>query len=409
MSRSRLIFFGIIGVALLVVIGANVLLPAFQGSEADRNATATANSATAIANSATILNVNYGTEKEKWFVKATELFMAANPNIRVNLIGQGSMASYAALSQITETSTKLGSNPIPVLWSPAATIQVNLLNSKNQLGKELATSCKRLVLSPLVIMAWEDRAKAFETSYQNKGGITFTNLFDAVDRAGTAKGRWDAIGGKTDWGYIKIGHTDPDSSNSGMMMLLGLANNFYGRTQALTSAETTDDKFIKFLIEIEKSVTTPLGASTGTFMNDVIVKGPSSYDFVIVYEALALENYKNAVGRQGQPLRIIYPAFNLYSDHPLCLIDHPSITPVQRAAAQRFQEFLLTPEIQKLAVTYGFRPADPGVAIFGSATYFDDPDIKAAGLSANVGQEMQIPAGDVLINLLNSWRRNAKP
>jgi hypothetical protein len=400
MSRSRLLFFGILGVAALIVVGANFLLPQLQSGQLNANATAT-------ASSIITLNINYGTEKENWFREATTRFTTANPNIRINLKGQGSMASYQALSQITPNSTRLGSDPIPALWSPAATIQVNLLNSRNQMGKELATSCKRLVLSPLVIMAWEDRAKVFETAYKDKGGITFVNIFDAVDRNGTAKGRWDAIDGNASWGFIKIGHTDPETSNSGMMMLLGMANNYFARREKITTPETADAKFITFMTEIEKSVTTPLGSSTGTFMNDVIVKGPSSYDFVVVYEALALENYKNAVGRQGQPLRIVYPTFNLYSDHPLCIVDHPAITQAERDAAVRLQDFLLTPDIQKLAVTYGWRSADPGVPIFGANTLFDDP--QAAGLSTDVGQEMQIPDGDVLLNLLTSWRRNAKP
>jgi ABC-type Fe3+ transport system substrate-binding protein len=384
------------------VVGLNFLLPSLQSANLSQNATAT-------ASSVVTLNINYGTEKEAWFTEAISQFQKANPGILVNLKGQGSMASYAALSQISETSKTLGNDPIPALWSPAASIQVNLLNSQNQMNKELAASCKRLVLSPLVIMAWEDRAKVFEAAYKDKGGITFSNLFDAVDRKGKAQGKWENIGGDPAWGYIKLGHTDPSSSNSGMMLLLGLANNFYGRTQALTVPEITDSKFVYFMTEIEKAVTTPLGSSTGTFMDDVVTKGPSSYDFVLVYEALALEKYKAAIGRQAQPLRIVYPAYNLYSDHPLCLIDHPSITADQRTAAVKLQQFLLTPEIQKLAVKYGFRPADSNIPIFGAGSSFDDPDIKNAGVSANVGQEMQIPAGNVLLQLLNTWRREAKP
>lgn len=381
-------------------MGVNVFLPGLQNAQTTTNATATARSVTTIT-------VNYGTEKEKWLIDATNRFMTANPSIKVNLVGQGSMDSYQALSQITESSTKLGSNPLPALWTPAAMIQVNLLNSRNQMNKELATACKRLVLSPLVIMAWEDRAKIFETAYKDKGGITFGNIFDAVDRNGKIKGLWSAIGGQANWGFIKIGHTDPTTGNSGMMLLIGLANNYYGRTQAVTVADISNAKFVTFMTEIEKSVFA-LGKSTGTFMNDVIVKGPSSYDFVVVYEALALENYKNAVGRQGQPLRIVYPQYNLYSDHPICLVDHPAITAAERDAAKKYQDFLLTPEIQKLAVTYGFRPADPSVPIFGAATLFDDPDIKAAGLKTDVGLEMQIPDGNTLLQLLNTWQRSVK-
>src|SRR5262249_34223518 len=288
-------------------------------------------------------------------------------------------------------------DPIPAVWSPASTIQVNLLNaaSKNSVNRDLAISCKRLVLSPLVMMIWEDRAKVFETYYKDKGGITLANLYDALS-AKDINAKWDKLGGKTTWGLIKVGHTNPMTSNSGVMALLAYANNYYQTTRAVTVAEVLDDKFVEWMSTIERAVSTPLIDSTGTFVNDVIVKGPASYDFVIAYEALAIENYKNAVGKQGQTLRIIYPTFNLYSDHPLCLIDHPSITQRQRDAALKFQAFLLSPDIQKLASTYGFRPADPSIPTFGPDSAFDAPELKAAGVGPDIGQEMQIPDGNTI-------------
>ncbi len=404
MSRSRLIFFAIIGAALLLVVIAGVVAPALQSNNVSQSATATVQFA---KNNTTTIRVVYGTEKERWFRDAIDKFQAVNPGIKIDPVGQGSMDAYQALSQITDSSTAMSNkDPIPALWSPASTIQVNLLNGANQLNRNAAINCKRLVLSPLVLMAWEDRAKVFETYYKDKGGISFGNLYDALDPNGKIKGKWEALGGAASWGYIKIGHTQPLSSNSGVMMLVAMANNFYQRTNALSVADITADKFVNWMSTIEKAVTTPLSASTGTFVNDVIVKGPASYDFVVVYEALALENFKNATGRQGQALRIVYPAFNLYSDHPLCLIDHPSIDARQRDAAQKFQDFLLSPDIQKLAVTYGFRPADPNVPIFGSGTGFDDPALKQAGLSADIGQELQLPDGNTINQLLTTWKRN---
>jgi len=409
MSRSRLLFFGIIGIVLVAVVVINLLLPSLQqGQTAQSTAAAvrnTAVSSTSVAASAITLTINYGTEKERWFQDAVTRFTAANPNIRIDLRGQGSMDAYAAFSQITENDTKLGSGPIPALWSPAASIQVNLLNSKNQLNRELAVECKRLVLSPLVIIMWDDRATAFNTFYKAKGGISFANLYDAVRRDGTAKGKWEAIGGNPNWAYVKFGYTDPSSSNSGMMYLVALANNYLNRRTAITGADVTNVDFTSQMVELHSAVQTPLLKSTGTFTNDVIAKGPSSYDVIVVYEALAIENYGFAKGRANQAYQIVYPAFNLYSDHPMCLIDHPSISPAQRDAARKLQAFLLTPDIQALAATYGFRPSDPAVPIFGPNSKFNDPDLKAAGLSAEIGQEIQLPDGDTLLQLLNAWKR----
>lgn len=413
MPRSRLIFFVIIGVAVVVVIAAGVISPTLNTLNQTQSTTATAQY---IKENIVTIRVSYGTEKELWFSEAVKRFEAANPNVRIDRVGEGSMESYEGLSLVKDTDTNVsvagsGTEPIPAVWSPASTIQVNLLNaaSKNSLNRDLAVSCKRLVLSPLVIMVWADRAKAFETYYKDKGGISLPNLYDALDPNGKVKGKWEALGGNANWGLIKIGHTDPMRSNSGVMGLVAMANNFYQTTSAVKVAQITDDKFQNFLSVIEQAVTRPLINSTGNFANDVIVKGPASYDFVIVYEALGIENYQNAVGKQGQPLRIIYPQYNLYSDHPLCLIDHPSITAAQKDTARKFQDFLLTTDIQRLALQYGFRPADPSVPVFGGGQTdnFDSPDLKAAGVSADIGQEVQIPDGNTVSQLLAVWRRNA--
>ncbi len=407
MSRSRLIFFAIIGVALLIVLITTVVAPQLSALNTTQSLTATAQY---LKDNVTTIRVVYGTEKERWFKDAIDRFTAANPGIKVDMVGQGSMDTYQALSALTDSASTLGKDPIPALWSPAATIQVNLLNSNNVPNRLLAANCKRLVLSPLVIMAWEDRAKIFEAYYKDKGGITFANLYDALDPNGKVKGKWEALGGPSSWGYIKIGHTDPLKSNSGVMMLVAMANNYYQRTGVVKAEEVTGgatgDAFVNWMTTIEKGVTTPLPVSTDPFVRDLIVKGPASYDFAIAYEALAIENFKNATGRQGQSLRIVYPAFNVYSDHPLCIIDHPAITQRQRDAAQKLQDFLLSADIQKLAVTYGFRPSDPSIPIFGTGSYFDDADLKAAGISANIGQELQLPDGSTITALLNSWKRN---
>jgi Ca-activated chloride channel homolog len=400
MPRSRIIFVAILAIAVLIVAGFSLIRPQIEQNQASQNATA-------VASDIVTIDVNYGTEKKLWLEAVTSLFQQQNPNIRVRLVGQGSMSAYQDLSQARDAQNTLaGNKPIPALWSPAAEIQVNLLNSvtQNALNRPLATECKRMLLSPLAIMMWEDRAKAFEAHYQDKGGITFANLADAL--SGSTQGKWSALGGDSDWGLIKIGYTDPSESNSGTMMLMALANNYYQKTARITVQELSNDDYVKSMTSIINAVTQPLLSSSGVLMEDFIAKGPSSYDIVVVYEALAIEHFKNAIGRHQIPLRIIYPTYNLYSDHPMCLIDHPSVTPAQREAALEYQAFLLSAEAQKLALQYGYRPADLSIPLFGANTVFDDPQMKAAGLGAKIGQELVVPDGNTINQMITIWRRN---
>jgi len=413
MPRSRIIFLAILAVAIIIAVFFGVARPQLEQAANDaatQQAVIRAQNATATARAnVTNIRINYGTEKDSWLKAAVERFQVAHPEIRVELIGQGSMASYNALSQVTDDKNTFdGNKPIPTLWSPAASIQVNLLNSETtsptKLNRELAINCKQLVLSPMAIMVWEDRAAAFEAAYKDKGGITLQNIADAL--SGPAQGSWGKLGGNPDWGLIKVGYTNPYESNSGIMMVIALANNFYNKPTRVTGAEATAPDFQKFMATLSNAVSQSLLSSSGLLMRDVIARGPASYDFVIVYEALGIENFKNVVGRHRQTIRFVYPKFNLYTDHPLCIIDHPSITPAEREAAKVFQNFLLSKDIQTLALTYGYRPADISIPIFGANTVFDDPELQAAGVGDAIGQELALPDGATIQQLLTVWRRS---
>lgn len=377
-----------------------------QAQAFSNNATATAfTAATARANQITI-RVNYGTEKRRWLEDATNQFAVLYPNIKVELIGQGSMESYRALSFVTDDKNTFdGNKPIPELWSPGGSIQVKMLNAETQisLGRDLAIDCKDSVLSPLAFILWEDRAKVLEAYYKDRGGITFENLYDALND--TRQGRWEQLGGDPNWGLIKVGYTDPNLSNGGFMFLMGLTHSYLDRTGVVTISEVTAPAFADYAKRIASAISQQPLSSSGFLMDKFIREGPASYDMVILHEALAIENFDLAISRQGQPLRVFYPKYNLYSEHPLCLIDHPSITADQRAAAKTFQDFLLSTEMQTLALKYGYRPAINDVPVFGANTPFDDPRIRAAGISNNIGLTLVQPDGNTLKQLLTIWNR----
>ncbi len=403
MPRSRIMFLAILGVS--VVIAAIIALnnqPVSPEIQAQRDATATAAARSARLAGTVRIVVSYGTEKRRWLEDATQRFEAEHPNIDVELIGEGSMEAYRALSNVTESSTTYWRNrPLPILWSPGGRIQVALLNADQ--GRELATQCRDLVLSPLAIIAWKDRADALEAFYKDKGGITIDNLQDALSEP--RGGRWGELGGDPNWGLLKVGYTNPNESNGGFMFLMVLTHAYLDRTAAATIAELTDPKYFEYIQRITRAVSLAPINSSGILMDSMMRQGPATYDLVFLHEALAIENHKIAIDRHGLPLRVIYPKYNLYSEHPMCLIDHPSFTPQQREAAKLYQDFLLSREIQELAREYGYRPADTDVPLFVEGSPFNDPGIRAMGISNNIGQTLVQPDGSTLKQMLTIWNR----
>lgn len=336
----------------------------------------------------------YSTEKKEWLEAALADLARAEPGIRVKLAGKGSLDSVTDI---------LDGKSQPVLWSPADSYVVNLLASDWQtkhgtalFPAEGAGAPQPLLLTPLVFAVWEDRAKALRDAAG--GRLTWK----AIHKAVTAKAGWPAVGGKPAWGFVKLGHTDPTRSSSGLQALVLMAlEHFEART--LTTEHVLDPGFQDFVKQIERGVT-KLESSTGTFMTDMLRFGPSKYDLALVYESLAISQLAHAQGRWSN-LHIYYPSVTVWSDHPVAILDAPWVTPAQRAAAEKVVAFLRGREAQSAALRFGFRPADPTVPI--KTPDGANPFTKMAhhGLSFELPPAVEPADGPVIRNLLMMWSR----
>src|SRR5262249_9638300 len=158
------------------------------------------------------------------------------------------------------------------------------------------------------------------------------------------------IGGKPEWGFVKLGHTDPTRSNSGLQALLLATLEFYGKRSGLTVGDLLEPGYQTWVKELEKGVTR-FETSTGTFMTDMVRFGPSKYDVAVVYENLAISQLANAQGRWGN-LKVYYPALTLWSDHPAALLQGDWVTPEQKDAARRFLTYLRSRPVQERALSF---------------------------------------------------------
>jgi ABC-type Fe3+ transport system substrate-binding protein len=142
--------------------------------------------------------------------------------------------------------------------------------------------------------------------------------------------------------------------------------------------------------------------SPGNMMREMVLKGPSSYDALLVYENVAIDYLKNAEGRWGQ-LRVAYPEFNAWNENPYYIINAPWSTSDQRKAADAFLNFLLTEPIQKESLTHGFRPANPSVPVKFAGSPFEL--YASNGVQVDLQKICEPPKAEVVNNLLASWQR----
>jgi hypothetical protein len=370
-----------------------------QPGSASGTATAGGGSGAKPATEPVELVFEYSTEKKDWIEAAIGEFAKTEPAIKVKLVGKGSLESVGAI---------LDGASQPVLWSPADSYVANLLAAdwQTKTGKALFPTTgddapQPLLLTPLVFAVWEDRAQVLQGASSGGGQLTWK----AIHKAVTAKGGWPAVGGKAGWGFVKLGHTDPTRSNSGLQALVLMALEHFG-TQTVTVEQLLDPKFQQFVKEIELGVT-KLEPSTGTFMTDMLRFGPSKYDIALVYESLAVSQLDNAQGRWGS-LHIYYPSVTIWNDHPVAILDAPWVTPAQRAAAAKVVAFLRSRPVQSTALRFGFRPADPTVPMKTNDAANPFTKMAQYGLSIELPPAAPAAEGAVVRNLLMMWSRVVK-
>ncbi len=335
------------------------------------------------------IGIAYGTEKQRWLEWAVTEFAKTSDGkrIKINLIPMGSLEGAHALLS--------GDQRINV-WSPASAAykdifvqEWNVKYNNNPIVRE-----EPLALTPMVFVVWDERYQAFIQKYK-------TMSLQTVDQALQARGGWEEIAQHPEWGLFKFGHTHPNQSNSGLMTIILAAYSYHHKTRDLTLKDVLDVGFQKWLEELERGAS-GMSNSTGNMMREMVLKGPSSYDALFVYESVAIDYLRNAEGRWGQ-LRVVYPEYNAWNENPYYIVNAPWSTPDQRKAADAFLNFLLTESIQKESLTHGFRPANPNVPV----KFADSPFVLFAGNGVQVDLQKicEPPKAEVVNNLLASWQR----
>jgi ABC-type glycerol-3-phosphate transport system substrate-binding protein len=335
------------------------------------------------------IGIAYGTEKQRWLEWARDEFAKseAGERIQVNLVPMGSVEGAQAILR--------GDSRIQV-WSPASALYKDVFVQDWQVknGNPPILREENLALTPMVFVFWEERYQAFLAKY---GQVTFKTIGQALAETSG----WQEIAGKPQWGLFKFGHTHPNQSNSGLMTLVLMAYDYQGKSRGLELKDILDPSFQSWINGVERGVS-GLSNSTGTMMREMVLKGPSAFDALFVYESVVIDYLKNAEGRWG-PLRVVYPERNLWNENPYYVLDVPWSTPEQRKAAGEFLDFLLSEPIQRQSLVHGFRPGNPAVPI----RFPESPFVlyQRFGLSVDLGNVCEPPKAEVLNNLLAGWQR----
>jgi hypothetical protein len=338
-----------------------------------------------------VVSLVYSSEQREWLGAAAQQFVASGPTIRgrpiqLMLQDRGSQAIIANIEQLK-----------PVAIIPAGSAQLAALARASQVKLAGGANAPQpIALSPLVLIGWKERTDLLLPS---DTADMWARLHDAV-----LKPNWGdpSLGGKSEWGPVKLGHASPRTTNSGAETLSLLAYAYSKKARGLTVADIGKPDFQAWLQEFESGVS-DFPDSTDALFSSFLARGPSAYDIVVAYENLAVMGIERAK-RWGE-LRVLYPPATLLADHPFAILDAAWVAPEQQDAARLFRDYLLSEPAQRLALHYGFRPANAAVTL----TTVEPDNMFPAAFGIGVQQELpgsvELPAPEVGDALVTIWRQ----
>lgn len=357
MNRTRIIFFAIIGLAVLIVIGGLIWSQLSQGPDPLVPETSDETLEVRVAAALPVA---------EWVQEAAHQFNAEQHTLE----GRSIQVTVAPMDGLTAKNRyeRDEMDPLPTAWIPDSRYLVELVNAayKERLGRDVFLTDGEYRARPLTIslLAWgiyESRASVLESQY---GAISWQAIHDAA----LAPGGWAEIGGQGDWGYFKLAISNPRKNISGLAAMVAAAGEYYDKT-SITVEDVTNPEFQAWLGEIMSSMS---DLSGGTYtVADLALFGYTTGDAGQLLESDLLVNMQGIQSRWADPLRIVYPEYVTWFDFPFTVWMGPETSAAEKNAALEFEEYLLSEDVQKKALAYGLRPANSNVPVSGEGSLFD--------------------------------------
>ncbi|HEU4321905.1 MAG TPA: VWA domain-containing protein [Roseiflexaceae bacterium] len=341
--------------------------------------------ATSVPANAVRVTIAYSPEKEGWLTERIQAFNATRAQIDGRtIVAEGVNKSSGA----ARTEIKNGQLQVTV-WSPSASTWLEVLKQETN-KTDVAVSNKSLVLTPVVISMWRPMAEALGWPNTPIGWGDMLALIN--DPQGWGKYN------HPEWGRFSWGHTDPEISTSALSTLLAEFYAASGKQRGLTADDVRSEKSQQFIRDLGKGIK-HYGYNTLVF-SDNMQKFGMSYISAFPMEEITLIDF-NKNKNPAVPLVAIYPKEGTFwHDNPFIVMS--SAPALEQRAATQLYDFLLTEESQRLALDYGFRPANVAVPLA-------DPVSERFGVQPQGVQNiLPVPASDVIVAAKNTWAQNRK-
>ena len=310
-----------------------------------------------------------------------------------NRAGVRTAAGKPAFAQVTFTeagqaaSDMAGGKSLPALWIPDNEVWASVLAKRGQAGFQ--ANCQSVAQSPLVIAMWRPIAEALGWPGRKLGWLDVGSL--AADPSS-----WNYYTGGKYGKTLRMGHTHPGLSGSGASTLLAIVQAARSKTDAVTVSDIKEPIVQASVAAFEGTVAW-FSPSTEKLGQTIQQRGIEYLGAAVEYESTVAMN--GGGGDAG--LVAVYPYEGTFmATHPACI--NGGADAQTQEAARLFRDYLLKPDVQKLALKNGLRPVTAGVPI--SAPLDAAHGVDPTQPKAVFGQ----PSADTLLAISALWQSARK-
>jgi Ca-activated chloride channel homolog len=347
---------------------------------------------------AAVVEVTASTSLGPWLEGAVSAFNDANLKT-----GEGDQA-YVQLSLAESgqaTADIAGGDRAPDLWLPEGLVWTQVLADQGEGG--YVSDCQEVASSPLVIAMWREAAESMGWPGLPFGWLDIGSL--AADPAA-----WAYFSGGEFGESLRLGHTHPGLSGSGVYTLLALVQAAQSSTDAV-SPEDIGRPIVQASVTAFEAAVATFSTSSAALIRDMVERGPGYLGASVMYES-------DVLSQGNEQIVPIYPLEGTFLvRHPACIRGEADAQ--TREAARLFRDYLLGEEGQRLATEAGLRPPheppaggglfsnERGVALDQPALVFSQPMVESVYAVQELWQSARKPVNLVmLLDVSGSMRGN---
>lgn len=289
----------------------------------------------------------------------------------------------------------------PTIFQPSVSHWLALVNQQSGRDVFNLADARATALSPVVIAMWESRVRAIQQQIGSED-IGWEDLLAVLN----SPNGWEDYGVLAGRRAIYYGHTDPNVSSTGLSTTIA---EYYtcaqqnGFDEPRLSLAAVNDAAVQSCVQGIEQLVRHYSSRTEDFLQ-YIAQGPDYLDMLALEETDLI--CLNTGGQQGdqtcnkpqERLIAIYPEEGTFvHEHPFGIVAADWVTAEQQQAARVFTDFVLTPDMQRLIMAEGFRPANPSVNLEYPFTEENGVDVNRPSALLNV------PSAETIIAIQQSW------